>query len=98
MTQTMTQMTPTTKQPKPYKFNLRRELHEFRTNGFKLVCTSDGKLYPMIDYQQFMQNPDEAVAKWEKEHKIQPVERKPFYQVRRFADRICYAPTPGATS
>lgn len=98
MTKAMPETTSQTKQPKPYKFDMRKEMHEFRTNGYKLACMRDGRMFPMVNYEQFMQDPKAAVAQWEKEHGVQPVERKPFHQVRRSMHRVCYEPMPGATS
>ncbi len=95
----MTQATPeTTTATKPYKFNMRHEMHAFRTNGYKLACMRDGRMFPMVDHEQFMKDPEAAVAQWQETYGVQPVERKPFHQVRRYAHRICYAPTPDRSS
>lgn len=107
MTKAMPTTTPMQSQPseehmpntkKEYTFNMRKELHEFRTNGFKLACGRDGKLYPMVDYNEFMADPDKAVERWHKLPNYKPAKRKAYYQTRRSAHRVCYAPAPGMTS
>ncbi len=95
MTNAMQETKSTTK---PYKFDLRREMHDFRTNGYKLACMRDGRMFPMVDHEQFMKDPEAAVAQWQETYGVHPVERKPFHKVRRFAHRVCHAPAPGKSS
>ncbi|MDD3181430.1 MAG: hypothetical protein PHD48_01280 [Alphaproteobacteria bacterium] len=97
-TQTQPREGQMTKKKKEYTFNLRKELHAFRTNGFKLVCTRDGKLFPMINYNEFMSDPEKAVKRWQELPNFKPAEHKPYYQKRRSAHRICYAPPLVLTS